>query len=80
MGASEIYAVGIDGYVNENNTEIQYFYNEDDIPEDKNIASIRYEKFSKELERINNYLLSLSIPFSIITPTSHKRYYNNKLN
>lgn len=79
LGASEIYAVGIDGYVGEDDREIKYFYNEDDIPEDKNIASIRYEKFTKELERINKYLLSISIPFSIITPTSHKKYYNNKL-
>jgi hypothetical protein len=79
MGASKIYAAGIDGYVDENNTEIQYFYNEDDIPEDRHIASVRYEKFAKELVRINDYLLSLSVPFSIITPTSHKKYYNNKL-
>jgi 4-hydroxy 2-oxovalerate aldolase len=80
MGASKIYAVGIDGYIGENSSEIQYFYNENDIPEDKNIASIRYEKFVNELERVNNYLLSLSIPFSIITPTSHKRYYNHNFN
>jgi hypothetical protein len=80
MGASAIYAVGIDGYVGDNDKEIAYFYDENDVPEDKHLASIRYERFASELERINNYLVSLSIPFLIITPTSHKKYYNNKLN
>jgi len=77
MGASEIYAVGMDGYVDESNKEILYFYNEDDVPEDKSISSVRYEKLSMELDRVNKFLVDRSIPFSIITPTSHKKYYKN---
>lgn len=75
MGASEIYAVGIDGYVDELNKKMVYFYNENDTTDDKEIASIRYEMFSKELERTNNFLQNKSVPFFIITPTSHKKYY-----
>ncbi len=77
MGASEIYAVGIDGYVDEMNKKMVFFYNENDTPDDKDIASIRYEMFSKELERTNNFLQDKSVPFFIITPTSHKKYYKN---
>lgn len=76
MGAKEIYAVGIDGYMADTQQkELEYFYNENDVPEDKNLSSIRYEKFAQELGCINGYLLSKSVPFSIITPTSHKQYY-----
>jgi len=75
MGASEIYAVGIDGYIEQPNKSKIYFYNEDDVPDDKDVASLRYEKFSKELDRINRFLQDKSIPFSNITPTSHKKYY-----
>lgn len=77
MGASEVYAVGIDGYIDELNKKMVYFYNENDTPDDKDIASIRYEMFSKELERTNRFLVSKSVPFFIITPTSHKKYYKN---
>lgn len=77
MGASEVYAVGIDGYIDELNKKMVFFYNENDTPDDKEIASIRYEMFSKELGRTNNFLQGKSIPFFIITPTSHKKYYKN---
>jgi 4-hydroxy 2-oxovalerate aldolase len=77
MGASEIYAVGIDGYIDEINKKMVYFYNENDTPDDKDIASIRYEMFSKELDRTNSFLQNKSVPFFIITPTSHKKYYKN---
>lgn len=77
MGASEVYAVGIDGYIDEINKKMVYFYNENDTPDDKDVASIRYEMFSKELERTNNFLQDKSVPFFIVTPTSHKKYYKN---
>jgi len=77
MGASEIYAVGIDGYVDELNKKMVFFYNENETPDDKDIASVRYEMFSKELERTDNFLQNKSVPFFIITPTSHKKYYKN---
>jgi 4-hydroxy 2-oxovalerate aldolase len=79
MGASEIYAVGIDGYSDELQQEIPYFYNEDNIPEEKSIASMRYEKFAQELDRVNRFLLGRTVPFTIITPTSHKQYYRDLL-
>ncbi|MDI9337862.1 MAG: DUF115 domain-containing protein [Alphaproteobacteria bacterium] len=80
MGASEIFAVGIDGYIDELNKKMVYFYNENDTPDNKKIASLRYEMFAKELERTNTYLQKNTIPFYIITPTSHKKYFKNLLN
>lgn len=77
MGASEIFAVGMDGYANEKNKQMVYFYNENDVPDDKEVASLRYEKLADELERVNHFLQDKSVPFSIITSTSHKKYYRN---
>lgn len=79
MGASEIYAAGIDGYLNELNKRMVYFYNEDDVPDDKDVASLRYERFAVELDRVSRFLQDLSIPFAIITPTSHRKHYRNCL-
>lgn len=77
MGSSEIYSVGIDGYVDEMSSKMVFFYNEDETPDDKKIASLRYEMFSEELDRTYNFLQEKSVSFSIITPTSHKKYYKN---
>ena len=79
MGATEIYAVGIDGYINEMNKQMVYFYNENDAPDDKDVASLRYEMLADELRRVNHFLQDHSVPFSIVTPTSHKKYYRNIL-
>lgn len=79
MGAGEIFAVGMDGYIDEMNKRMVYFYNEDDTPDDKAVASLRYERLAAELERVNTFLQERSVPFSIVTPTSHKKYYRNLL-
>lgn len=79
MGAAEIYAVGIDGYIDELNRKMVFFYNEDDTPDEKGLASLRYEMFAEELDRTNKFLQEKSVPFSILTPTSHKKYYRNIL-
>lgn len=79
MGASEIFVVGMDGYREANEKQMVYFYNENELPDEKNIASLRYEKLCDELERINSFLQDKSVPMSIITPTSHKKYYHNIL-
>lgn len=79
MGASEIYAVGMDGYIDENNKQMVYFYDENDRPDDKDVASIRYEMLAEELRRVNAFLQEESVPFSIVTPTSHKSYFTNLL-
>lgn len=77
MGAKEIYVVGMDGYVDEFNKKMVYFYNEDNKIEDKDLASLRYEMLAKELNRVNNFLQGKSVPFFILTPTSHKKYYKS---
>jgi 4-hydroxy 2-oxovalerate aldolase len=77
MGAKEIMAVGMDGYEKEGSKEIAYFYDENDVPDEKLTASFRYEKLAQELKRVNEFLQSEGIPFSIITPTSHKKYFKN---
>lgn len=79
MGASEIFAVGMDGYIDEMNKQMVYFYNENDVPDDKEVASLRYETLAAELDRVNRFLQEKAVPFSIITPTSHKKYYRNML-
>jgi len=77
MGAEEIMVVGMDGYESGSEKEVVYFYNEDDVIDDKATASIRYENLTAELKRTNDFLSKKGVPFSIITPTSHKRYYRN---
>lgn len=79
MGATEIFAVGIDGYIDELNRKMVFFYNEDDVPDDKEVASYRYELLTNELDRVNRFLQEESVPFSILTPTSHRKYYRNEL-
>lgn len=79
MGAAEIFAVGMDGYIDELNRKMVFFYNEDDVPDDKEVASYRYEMLTSELDRVNRFLQDNSVPFSIITPTSHRKYYRKAL-
>lgn len=80
MGASEVLAVGMDGYVDELNKQMVYFYNENDIPDNKETASFRYKKLAEELDRVSRFLQDNTVPFAIVTPTSHKKYYRNVLN
>ena len=59
---------------------MNFFYNEDETPDDKEIASVRYEMFAKELDRTNFFLQKCGTPFTILTPTSHKKYFRNQFN
>jgi 4-hydroxy 2-oxovalerate aldolase len=79
LGAKEIFVAGLDGYEKENDKKMLYFYNEDDRPCDRVTASLRYERLVRELKRIADFLNEEGIPFSIITSTSHTRYYRNLL-
>ncbi len=79
MGASEILTVGMDGYVDELNKKMVYFYNENDTPDNKEVASYRYTMLAEELERVNLFLQDKSVPFAIITPTTHVKYYRKML-
>jgi len=47
------------------------------VPDDKAAASLRYENMDIELKRVSDFLNDRGIPFSIITPTSHRRYFKN---
>jgi 4-hydroxy 2-oxovalerate aldolase len=80
MGAEEIMVAGMDGYEKEDSKEIKYFYNEEDVHDDKVVASLRYDYLVVELKRVSDYLYEQGVPLSIITPTSHKKYYKNVLN
>jgi len=79
MGAGEIMAVGMDGYESQDPGKLVYFYNEKDIPNDKVTASMRYGNMSVELKRVIDFLNGNGVSFTIITPTSHKKYYKNIL-
>ncbi|MBN1073454.1 hypothetical protein DVV91_03730 [Clostridium botulinum] len=79
MGADKIYVVGMDGYNDEMNKKITYFYDEEDNVEDAKIATVKYEKLHKELDRVDKYLSFNDVEFSLITPTSYLKYYANIL-
>lgn len=78
MGAKEIYAVGIDGF-GKNADKLEYFYKEDDVYENKEYLMQAYQEFSESLDIVNKFLESKCIPFSIITKTSHDKYYSDML-
>ena len=76
MGAKEIFAAGIDGF-GVNADKLEYFYKEDDVYQQKEDLLKAYEEFCISLDIVNKFLEKESIPFSIITKTSHNKYYNN---
>ena len=78
MGAKEIYAAGLDGF-GANADKLNYFYKEDDVYQNKNELMKAYEEFSINLTLVNEFLENNSIPFSIITKTSHDKYYSDIL-
>ncbi len=78
MGAKEIYAVGIDGF-GKNGKKWEYFYHEDDVYDNKEYLMKAYREFSESLDLANKFLETRSVPFSIITETSHDKYYRNVL-
>lgn len=80
MGAKEITVIGMDGFNDENTKEIPYFYDENGQPEDKKTSLQKYKNLESQLNTIGNFLIEKKIPFSIITPTSHNKYYKNILN
>lgn len=77
MGAKEIIIVGMDGYRDQKSKEIPYFYDENGNPENKEISSQKYGNLVLQLDTVGNFLMEKGIPFSIITPTSHSKYYKN---
>ena len=76
MGAKEIYAAGIDGF-GANAEKLEYFYKEDDVFQNKEDLIKAYKEFSIGLDIVNKFLEKNSIPFSIITKTSHDKYYTD---
>lgn len=75
MGAARICAVGMDGYADELNKHLVHFYDEYDRIEEKEIANLRYEILARELDRVNDFLQGQGCAFSVLTPTSHRKYY-----
>ena len=75
MGAAQIFSVGIDGYADEMDKKLVYFYDENNRVEEKEVANLRYEMLARELDRVNGFLQGRSCPFFILTPTSHRKYY-----
>ena len=65
MGASTVYAVGMDGYADEFNKHMVYFYNEDSRVDDKDTANFRYETLARELDRVNSFLQAQSVPTNL---------------
>ena len=78
MGAKEIYATGLDGF-GANAEKLEFFYKEDDIYSNKSELMKAYKELANSLDLINKFLESKSIPFSIITKTSHDKYYSDIL-
>lgn len=78
MGAKEIFTVGLDGF-GENAEKLEFFYKEDDVYDNKSELMKAYEEFTVNLDIVNKFLENESIPFSIITKTSHDKYYSDIL-
>lgn len=78
MGAKEIFTAGLDGF-GENAEKLEFFYKEDDVYNNKSELMKAYEEFTVNLDIVNKFLESESIPFSIITKTSHDKYYSDIL-
>ena len=78
MGAKEIYAAGMDGFGSRGD-KIEYFYKEDDVYNNKLELMKAYEELSVNLDIVNKFLEEKLIPFSIITKTSHDKYYSDIL-
>ncbi len=76
MGAKEIYAVGIDGF-GKNGSRREFFYKEDDIFDNREYLTKAYQELCVCLDLVNKFLESKSIPFSIITETSHDKYFSD---
>jgi len=77
MGAKEINVVGMDGFNDENTKEIPYFYDENGKPENKKKSMQKYKNLVSQLDVVTKFLKEKGVTFSIITPTSHNKYYKN---
>ena len=78
MGAKEIYAAGMDGF-GAHADKLEYFYKEDDVYQNKQDLMKAYEEFCESLDMVSKFLEKQSVPFSVITKTSHNKYYTNLL-
>jgi hypothetical protein len=70
----------MDGYKDKDTKEIEFFYNEDGIKEDKEISCQKYGNLKTQLDLVGDFLRDKGVSLSIITPTSHNKYYKNVLN
>jgi 4-hydroxy 2-oxovalerate aldolase len=76
MGASRIFAVGMDGYAGMAGKDRFHFYEEKVEPEEQDLIIERQRWNQKFLEEIDQYLIQRGQEgIHIITPTSHKSFY-----
>ncbi|MBT6051908.1 MAG: hypothetical protein HOG49_34325 [Candidatus Scalindua sp.] len=75
MGARRIFCVGMDGYIDQENSGF-HFYSEKDEQEDKKMILERHFWNQRFLEQIDEYLIDLGKEgIHILTPTSYKSFY-----
>ena len=77
MGAAEIGVVGMDGYLDSDERHMRHFHDEEERVESTEFATMRYELMAAELDRVDAFLEAQGVPFSILTPTSHRRFYRS---
>ncbi|MFH1846059.1 MAG: aldolase catalytic domain-containing protein [Candidatus Omnitrophota bacterium] len=80
MGAERIFIAGLDGYKSKENfiSNETHFYKESDETENFKILMERHDWNESMLNSINTFLLSKDKEaLHIITPTSHKYFYNS---
>jgi 4-hydroxy 2-oxovalerate aldolase len=83
MGAKRIFIAGMDGYKNKENflSNSVHFYSENDEAENFKILMEKHNSNESLLNSINAYLLDNNKEgLHIITPTSHKLFYNSVYN
>lgn len=54
--------------------------NEDNRIDNKQTVNMRYEFMAKQLARISVFLQSYSVPFFIVTESSHRKYLRSIYN
>ena len=83
MGAERIFIAGMDGYKSKENflSDNIHFYEESEEAENFKILMEKHNWNEKMLESINSFLTAQNREgFHIITPTSHKYFYNSVYN
>lgn len=76
MGAQRIFAVGMDGYIQNKSSQDMHFYNEKDEKENREMILEMHRWCQSFLEQIDQYLIARGKEgVHILTPTNYRAFY-----